>query len=171
MTYTQVLPPHHVPVIWMPQEASSLRPVAWRRWVLPRDLLPEPGEGPVAFPLFAEHAREVECLSFAPCEAVEPSAESHRVKLVVLHSLAPLIPVLRLHDAVGRKHRRDLAVRLVAEIARFEGGEGLAGEALLIDHKALQPVEGRLQQAGSGVIPLSWRATKNHFSRGRLCRA
>ena len=73
------------------QETSSHR---LETLALAHDLLPLPGEGPVALLILALHAHEAEGLAVAPGETVEPLAEGHRIKPVVLHSLATLVPVL-----------------------------------------------------------------------------
>lgn len=61
------------------------------------------------------------------------------VEPVVLHFLAALIPILRLHDVVGHTHGAETPVQAVAERASFVASEDLAGQSLLLGRKAQQP--------------------------------
>ena len=63
---------------------------------------------------------------------------------VVLHPLAPLVPVLGLHHVIGHPLGRQPPVQVVAERARLIARVDLPGQALLFGHEAHKPFEGHL---------------------------
>ena len=69
---------------------------------LAHELLTLPGESPVPFLLFGGNPHDTERFAVAPCEAVQPQTEGLRIEAVILHALAPLVPVLGLNDVVSR---------------------------------------------------------------------
>jgi len=79
------------------------------------------GEGPLALLVFGRHPDDTDCFEVAPGVTVQPLAKRQGIDPVGLHSLAALVPILRLHDVVGHAHFRELAMEVETE------GSGLTG--------------------------------------------